>query len=310
MILGRQRLGPKMQLIHIGYPKCASTSLQQFLFDNSAFGFRSPHGAQCTRLLHDLRVVDTFEFDTQIDSIRKNYAPNDGELVDVYSHEHLLIDPYGERSQVREGVRRLSKIFDSPKILLMIREQKSAIVSSYNEHLRRGRTTTFDDFVNTKERELGFRPSVCRVYEFKYDRLISYLHETFGTENVLVLPLEMTRSPDFLPRLYTFLGRPMPEALPETMSETTRTSRKGDLVFLRHFNKLITPSPPHSGSLLRRALYGANILLSAVVPDTLYQAKRRKIMATYEREIEGLYTDSNLRTSDLIGIDLAEFGYK
>lgn len=304
-------------LIHVGYPKAGSTWLQKHVFCRNDLGFSAPWGEQAPQLIEDIKVTDTFLFDEKIDDIKRSYEKEIRDcgkkgLVPVLSFEHIMLDPYGGKADRRESVRRLQMLFPDAKIFLMIREQKSAIMSSYSEHLRRGFTTKIDRFMGFDElRRPGFGAS-CPPEGFLYDRLISYLHENFGKNNVLVLPIEMLGSPCFEERLFQFVGKEIPPEFSVVSKIRVRTSRKSDLIFLRHLNYIGTSRYISKGrdSYLRRAAYGFNIFLNYLTPKNLYKKKRAGVESFIHRKTSGFYTESNKRTSNLIGIDLSALGYE
>jgi hypothetical protein len=304
-------------LIHVGFPKCGSTWLQRQVFTREETGFASPWGAQCPLLVEHVKVTDTFLFDEQLDALRAQYEQGFREtaakgLAPVLSFEHILVDPYGGKADRRESARRLRALFPDAKILMIIREQKGIIQSSYQEHMRRGSPATIERFLGAdRQRRLGFGP-VCQIETFLYDRLIAYLHEAFGRENVLVLPLEMSREAAFLEKICALVGRAPNDAMRTAAIKREREARKSDYVFLRRLNYIGTSRYVTKGedTLLRKAAYGLNIALDKVTPDALYQRNRARIGTVIETHVGDFYRESNRAASDLIGVDLGALGYQ
>lgn len=303
-------------LLHVGYPKAGSTSLQRRLFTNPSSGFCSPWGQQAPILIEHVRVTDTFVFDEAVDELRAAYDEEIKEarsknLTPVLSFEHLLVDPMGGQVDRREGIRRMSTLFPGAKVLLIIREQKSIILSAYLEHLRRGFATKLDRFLGIdKRREPGFG-CTCPLDLFLYDRLISHMFEHFGKENVLVLPLEQLGSSAFLEQIYSFVGQPFDEDAVKRMQSKQRQARKSDFVFLRPLNRIGMSRymTRDRDSLLRKAAYGLNLALNPLTPATLYDRNRRLMKQRIAGHVGDYFEDSNRRTSELTGIDLASLGY-
>ncbi|GHF06529.1 hypothetical protein GCM10016455_29630 [Aliiroseovarius zhejiangensis] len=303
-------------LLHVGYPKAGSTSLQRRLFTSAESGFCSPWGQQAPILIEHVRVTDTFIFDETVDELRASYdqkliEARQRNLAPVLSFEHLLVDPMGGQVDRREGVRRMSTLFPGAKVLLIIREQKSIILSAYLEHLRRGFTTKLDRFLGIDERRTPGFGCTCPLDLFLYDRLISHMFDHFGKENVLVLPLEQLGSSAFLERIYDLVGQPFQEGAVKRMQSKQRQARKSDYVFLRFTNRfgISRYMTRDRDSLLRKAGYGVNLALNPLTPASLYERNRRQMKQTIENHVGDYFKDSNRRTSDLIGTDLGALGY-
>lgn len=303
-------------LIHVGYPKAGSTWLQRELFNDNSAGFCSAWGRQAPILIEHIRVTDTFIFDEIATELREAYATGlevsrKKGLTPVLSFEHLLLDPMGGQVDRREGIRRLSTLFPGAKILLVIREQRSIILSAYLEHLRRGFTTKLERFIGVDDRRQPGFGCVCPFDLFLYDRLISYMYSQFGEANVLVLPLEYLGKEAFISEIFSLLDQPVPQNAFGKMKERQRQARRSDFVFLRFLNHLgmsryITRD---RDNWLRKAAYGLNIALNPLTPRFLYESRRNEMMTKIKNYVGDYYEDSNRTTSELIGIDLSENGY-
>lgn len=299
-------------LVHVGYPKCASTSLQRHIFNNRSAGFVAPLGDQTIHLVDHCRAIDTFEFDRNILTIRATYEQSlreDGGLINVFSHENTFLNPYSGDSTIREGIRRLRKIFPRAKFLLVIREQRSIILSSYGEFLRRGKNDSFENFIGTKKKKLGFYGSVCRIYDFRYDNVISFMYQELGKENVIVLPFEDILSEDFLIKiLQYFPGIRGNTEQTKASIPAERRKRKGDLILLPFINKIRKPF--NKSGTVDRGIYGINVLLSPLVPAKLVRRREKQLRRMYNHHLGGFFTASNAETSNLIGRNLFELGYQ
>jgi hypothetical protein len=303
-------------LVHVGYPKSASTWLQRQIFTNTDTGFCSPWGEQAKIAIEHILVKDTFVFDQCLNQMQDSYEEvilesNAAGLVPVISYEHFLVDPMGGPSNVREGVRRIKTLFPECKILLIIREQKSMILSAYLEHLRRGFPVSIERFLGCD----GFaKPSIgcaCPKELFLYNNLIKYLYENFCRENILVYPVEALRTANFRLKLNHLFEREVSGHESFEFSEAERTANKSDYVFLRTLNTIGTSRylRKTGDSLLRKAAYGLNKYLNPITPHSLYEMRRTKFQSIIEKHIESFYDESNLITSELINYDLAELGY-
>ena len=96
---------------------------------------------------------------------------------------------------------------------MVIREQRSMIMSTYYQYLLNGGARSLRSYVNQPYD--GRLPMFAKHY-FKYHYLIDYYQQLFGGENVLVLPHEMFRREprEFVQRLATFAQADVPDDLP------------------------------------------------------------------------------------------------
>jgi hypothetical protein len=307
---------PNTLLVHIGLPKAGSTWLQRQVFDNRELGFISPWGQQSIVTLEQVRARDSFVFDQEIEDHQKVYsegvtAARAAGLTPVASHECLVVDPIGGAFPIRESTRRIAKLFPTSKIFMLIREQKAIMLSSYMEHLRRGFTTTLERFLGfDAQGRLGY-VGVCPRESLLYDNLIGHLHEVFGRDRVLVLPMEMIQDGTILPHLLSFVGRSMDDPGQYVNSSPERHHRKSDYVFLRFLNRFgQSRSVNKDGDTpLRKAAYGANIALNYVTPKFAYNTQRKKLQDKIAEFVGEYYLESNTRASQLIGVNLRDYGY-
>ena len=302
-------------LIHVGFPKCGSTWLQKKLFTNDESGFISPWGEIPALAIEHLLVLDAFRFDEEVDILREQYIDGfkiaeKAKKTPVLSYEHFLFDQMNNKNFIKENTYRIKQLFPKPKILLIIREQESLILSSYMEHLRRGFTTSLERFIGTeKHRRTGFGP-VCNIDTFRYDKIISYLHNEFGVNSVLCLPLELIKSNKFTETITHFCNITHKGAHIQ-QTEKVRQKRKGDYFFLRSLNHI-----GHSrynnfttDTSLRKLSYYTNIALSRLVPNSIFESKKRKLKNIIHQHVGSTFIESNRNSSELIAIDLKKLGY-
>ncbi|TVQ49557.1 MAG: hypothetical protein EA365_00325 [Gloeocapsa sp. DLM2.Bin57] len=128
-------------LIHIGYPKTASTFLQTVIFNNEENGFVSPWGTQAAIAIEEFVLTNPFLFDPEytrqklMPDIHK--AEKEG-LIPVLSNEGLVsLNIHSYKNYMADCIaNRINQAFPDAKILIMIREQKSMIYSAYKEHIK------------------------------------------------------------------------------------------------------------------------------------------------------------------------------
>lgn len=300
-------------LVHVGFPKCASTAMQRHLFNDRNLGFVAPLGEQTIHLLEHCRAIDTFEFDKSLPLIQKQYEAamdQDVNIINVFSHEHIFLRPYAGESTVREGIRRLKAIFPNAKFLLIIRNQKSIITSSYREFLRSGNTATFREFIGDRPKRLGYQKGICRIYDFRYDALITHMYQKLGKENVIVFPFEELKKNSLPSTLGAYFPAQILSNVPKSSFELPqeRSKRNGDFLVLPFFNRLRKPFDQETR--LNRLIYGAAAIVAGAIPPKFSQRLDKKYSDLYEQHLGSFFTESNAATSKLLGKNLSELGYQ
>lgn len=176
-------------LIHIGYPKTATSWMQHRLFVPE-HGFR--------RICHHR---DVFEAVTKPHSLLFNPTPMQeliakamqdlgAEEIPVVSSEILSGHPFFGGRESADYASRLARIAPGAKILISIRDQLSILPSIYLQYVLRGGTMPYDRFFEGTDVPgyFGFSPDY-----FEYDQLVAKYQQLFGPQNVYVLTQESIR---------------------------------------------------------------------------------------------------------------------
>lgn len=120
-----------MNIIHIGLPKCASTSLQQNLFsrhpDICYWGIPWQE-ERLENLMACMSYYDALDF-ANVDAA----MPLQQEKPNVISYERFSSDFNADRLEV---AKRLYQVFGESEILLVIRKQSDQMESLYKQYLR------------------------------------------------------------------------------------------------------------------------------------------------------------------------------
>ncbi len=175
-------------------------------------------------------------------------------------------------------------------------------------------TTTLEELIRIK-------PSVMYSYSYnlscdKYDKIISYYYNKFGKENVLVLPFEffVKNKQDTLIKFLNFLGiEPNIEEIVKIVAEKQENEKLkwGTLEFKRIINSIIfdqTKVLSEQKLQLKIASKLAQIA-DAIIPGSIHEKEERLLKEKIANYVGDIYRESNKKTSELIGFNLAEFGY-
>jgi len=313
-------------LVHVGLHKTATSWLQQHYLPFSKHGFWVPPlvpGGQVPikdigqRLIADesnyLIPEEDFEPD-QLRSILRQFPKPEG-LVPVVSNERLSGHPMSNGFDRMILARRIRATFPRAKILVTIREQNAIIMSNYMQYLKYGGWHSPERYI----RPLSDARQPALTFQYwDYEKMVRNYHALFGSENVLVLPQEMLRRSalNFVARIASFMDLPLPAQV-DGDRETNPRRPHVPAYCLRWLSVLARPSSGNSyfpsplGPSLGKALEGGSkALMAAMVPTSLDRQMETFLSRRLARMIGDYYAPSNRRTIELIGIDLAQLGYK
>lgn len=300
-------------LLHVGYPKTASTYLQEAIFSNRDFGMGLAGGTENrSHLVKWLRTDDQYLFDpvAVAEAMERLEAPiRSAGLVPVWSEETLLGNPI---TRHYDGAWTLSKLrsLNRPfRILITVRRQADLCLSAYREYLKLYRHN-LRDFIGSGNEARSFQ-SILHWEYLCFDIAAGGYRRAFGRRNVLVLPQELLRSnPDeFVQRLASFLEVP---DVPSAPKQQRNVGLGGTaLVSARYLNALFVRSPLGQdmsfSEKLSRKLQRA---IDRVSPRRLDAMIEDRWKAEIEDRYRDLFQESNARLQEMTDIDLARLGYR
>ena len=180
-----------MIAVHIGFPKCASTSLQRHLFRNhsqirylasASKGGSGAHSVEVERLIQTLKSQAASP-DAVQEALKELKAladvQNDRDCVTLFSDEALIR---------RLPAPVLRQTLDEAMILCVVREPVEYYKSAYHQYLK-GLGTKFGTPLSPDQWFERFM--AARGDDFQ--KLVSYL-ESFGADQVRILPFEWLKT--------------------------------------------------------------------------------------------------------------------
>jgi hypothetical protein len=304
-----KRLNPKL-LIHIGYPKTASTWLQNCVFngqDSPFFSLPAEEGIQQFVLANEFCFCAELareSFRLYLEEAANQYR------IPVLSNEILTGDQIKERYWGKIVADRIFATFLKAKILIIIREQKSMILSSYREYVMQGGTEKLARFIGSGYEKPGFG-SICRLDFLEYDLLISYYQKLFGSENLLALPFELLKynRQVFIQKILDFVGIEESGNYSETPQNIGYNALT--IAFRRRVNFFVEPAyfgnkyPPVTWLIAQKL----SSVVERVIPSKAHESLEKQWKQFIKDRTGRSFHESNQRTSQLININLAEFGY-
>lgn len=303
-------------LIHIGYHKTASTWLQKELFSRRQAGFGRLRNLR--RTVHAPHALDFdpkrcyAHFHNPLKRIRGR------RLMPVLSHERLSGSPHSGGYDSKEIADRLATLFPESRILIVIREQQSAILSCYKQYVRVGGAGRLKQYVVAPSRG-QFRIPLFSFDFFAYDRLIRYYIQLYGASRVLVLPFELFQhSPrQFIERIMAFSGAVPQSGVVATLPYHRKENPSKDAVSvcLSRLCNLIAGDDSVNPIALIRSVRAAKMLrrgadvFGGLAANSMQSRIERRWREQIGMWVGNRYAESNAATTRLTGLDLAEFGY-
>ncbi|MCB0704431.1 MAG: sulfotransferase [Saprospiraceae bacterium] len=311
-------------LIHIGYNKTGSTWLQEALFPRKDLGFLSFLELEDReRIYRSLVRQHPLTFDG-VDILgyyneKISLAENSG-LLPVFSNERFSGDPHSAGYDTKEIADKLYQLFPDSRVVIVVREQQSMLLSTYRQYVRAGGPRSLRGYFHPPERGSRRVPMFDPEY-FEYDHLVAYYQALFGKENVLVLPYEWLRIKplDYVQKLLQFcdikIDSQVLQALP-FQQKVNRGYGRLTLSWKRQYNRFFLDNGLNPGAIwdlpysFERKLVRIWSRLDDLLPKSWQQSAARKMKRYIAQQTKGKYAESNRRLEVLTGLSLRELDYE
>lgn len=297
--------------LHVGYQKTGSTWLQEQVLEVSDGLFVVDRRATINHLIDPGRLA----FDP---TAARNalLAGRSGDDAVVVSHEWLVGHPFGNGYDTEVLSSRMFLTFgEDCQVLLVIRRQEEMLRSHYGEWISHGGSLSPRRFMGAPT-TWRWHPAFRFDY-FEYDRVICHYREVFGDDRVTVrLYEDLAENMDgFVQGLRFDLGLDM-LTIGDRASAHRSLSQNG-LALLRQSNRVLSTwghnpaapviSPGAHGRLARELRK-----VDAVAPEWLrsWPALEQRRAEVFRSAAADRYAESNRRTQELTGLDLAGSGYQ
>ncbi len=340
-------MSAKTRFVHVGFPKSASTTLQNSFFSahpniyhvgNGYKGGNNTYADDGVEWVaeHVLRYRKEYMYDAE--AARKPFLPHfeaaeaDPNILAVGFSSEFFCFNLSNEIDVAHKAQRIHDIFgDGTKIVFIFREQFSMLRSLYLEMIRGGYYHSYRKFIEYTY--LYQDRSWC--HDFAYHNIFALYAKLFGKENVVAVPFELLkRSEDqFIGMICNGIGVPSRETkLPEM------NKKREDTGYYEHLRRLNDRARHEFGSpfyepfsATRLRTYFHNELGVAIPKDRLADdalriplaQTARKIQehdalpdleltmtAELEKRLTAIYAPSNVTLMEQTGLDLASFGYR
>ena len=177
------------QAIHVGYSKAMSTTLKWLLTTHSGVHLK-------TKTKFFPLYYDNFgKGKKHYEQFFSNAKP---EQLCIESDEHLAAQyldrgwwvNFSNLESIEKISKRIKKILQDPKIIIVIRNQVDMVVSKYIQYIRGGGFESIDSFFH---RMFSETDSILRYEGYYYSQALELLWDYFGKKNVHVIIQEYFR---------------------------------------------------------------------------------------------------------------------
>ncbi len=167
-------------LIHIGYPKTATTWFQKYFYPN----MKNISIVSRNKIDYLIFNKNSFTFNGQ--EVKKEIY-NEHKKRIVLCEERIVVDRRNCGILLVEKAQRLKKIFPDGKIVVFIRNQLDMLASQYSQHLKSGGNYSINRYLFDSDINMA-KQNFFVQYEYNY--IIEKYKELFGSNNVCVFLFE------------------------------------------------------------------------------------------------------------------------
>jgi hypothetical protein len=309
-------------LIHIGYHKTGTNWLQRHFFGDPRTGLQWVGKSGGDHPVRQLVQARPLEFDAAVS--RAQFAPllerawAEG-LTPVVSYERLSGHPFSGGHDSKEIAGRLREVFPEAKVMVVIREQRSMILSTYKQYVKAGGPLSLSGFL-APPRSPSRRVPWFDLRHFEYHHLLRHYRSVFGEDAVLALAFEhlIREPPSFVAAIGSFAGRPVDSGLLESLPYDARSNpalSAVEVAVKRRRNHLtkrseVNPSPVFGSRPLRRLTrLATSPPIDALAPRRVAEKSEGSLRGAVAELVGDHYRESNRATAELTGIDLGGYGW-
>jgi hypothetical protein len=309
-------------LIHIGYHKTGTNWLQRHFFGDPRTGLQWVGKSGGDHPVRQLVQARPLQFDAAASRAQFEPLLDEAEvsgLLPVVSYERLSGHPFSGGHDSKEIANRLKAVFPEARVLVVIREQRSMIVSTYKQYVKAGGPLPISGFI-APPRSSSRRVPWFDLRNFEYEHLISYYHSLYGIDAVLTLAFDqlVDDPPGFAAAIGRFAERPLDQELLASLPYGARSNpalSAVEVAIRRRRNRLVSRSEVHPAPViesrplrqLTRAILG--VPLGPIVPRRIADRSEASLRRQVKELVGDHYRESNSVTAELTGIDLAGYGW-
>ncbi len=261
-------------------------------------------------------IVAPNSLDFSVDKARGYFMPKLESIassgkIPVLSSEMLCGSPFTGGRESKENADRIAKLFPSAKILIVIREQVSAICSTYKQYVQTGGPGSLHQFLFPPFPSFSI-PRFDPIH-FQYHRLIKYYISLFGLSNVKVMLYESfsAEKEAFCNEILSFVGLTTSSVQHYSNKRIYASLSDRAISIKRVLNRFSRTRTyawpivdiPYLHRLAIKLLGGFDSVVSSKSPQN-------QIYKQVKRYCQGQFMESNRVLESLLEVDLKDFGYE
>ena len=294
-----------MNIVHIGFPKTATTFLQWNVFPHLK-GIHLVDYHVCRQIFQPIIYADPLDY--SIEDVKKHMI-SEGESL-LYSFESLVGSPFYYKGIGRSNIPITLKRLGFEKVIITLRKQEKAIDSYYRQYVVQGGTLSFRNWLDIDNK----RPIPQKYFQLgylEYDKLIDKYEEVFGGNNLLILTQESLKKDlnHFIDRIAEFTQSSHENtAIQQNVNKSLTNLSITILRLINHFTfSSVRPFHFISKRISNRPIWK----IFAVILDPYlirFFSKRRSYVEKYQvdQTLNDFYAKSNTRLKDKWGVSLNE----
>ena len=284
-----------MKIVHIGFPKTATTFLQEQILPQLSEDFNVLTYQDSMQLLSPIMDYDDAFLD--LDSLRESVERQcpDGRTL-FCSNEALTGIHHHSACVNRTLIAKRLKTLGFAKVIISIRNQYDILESSYRQYIKSGGVMGFDQYIRFD----GSPGQFLYPEYFEYDRIYRTYVEIFGKENVLILQFEHLADDRYSEGLRQFLG--VENQLADASIGINRSLSRNKTLLLRFLNHFTYSFYRQSTFIPRQFSSAMFFRLLSRLPDF---TRPKRFMSSQKRdEVFSFYSVSNARFEVASGVRL------
>jgi len=303
-----------MGYIHIGYPKTASTTLQESVFkvcENNICYIGWPQDRDCAEsrnIIHRITDLEGYEYGLYRADLKNKLASYSNGRQILLSDESLAVGSSLPGKVCRLSIaNRLKNLIPESKVLIVVRNQVDLLKSLFLQQLRGASGCYYKNWDDWLKRQFEFSDLSSWLTVLRFDETYKIYADLFGRENITVLLFEdmLADQLSFFKGVSSFLDGLLDEKeVHRLFMESHANSRVTDVeLFLRRISKHI---------LFKNVALGISPWLKNILRDMVLLFGSKVEVKCAENDfvrIKSFYEDSNVALSEYIGRDLAKYGY-
>ena len=284
-----------MKVVHIGFPKTATTFLQQKVFPRFGKGCEFFDTEESSTFFAPLINYDDTIFDLEALKAKLERACCDRRNV-LFSYEPLTGLHYKSAFVNRTLIAKRLKALGFDRAIITIRNQFDALEATYKQYIKSGGVLKFDAYIN-------FGSSESRYFYpeyFDYYPLYCLYAELFGPSNVLVLQYENLRKKSFIDDICRFLEvGPLVIEIDESINPSLSYYKTRILRLINHF----TYNSFRPSHLVSRKI-STQFFFRCLSRMPCWDSRKSFLSPPKRNVVASFYRQSNQRLQDEVGITL------